>query len=255
MTPPIDMKFSEGIWQHLQQAKYFVDDSVNSLTNSAQQAGQSFKETANIASDKAINTVTTTWEQAKGSLEQSLHTAEQVKSTTSTAVQTAIASSMNDWLAQHPAIFRLVQILSWAANHPIISCIMLVFILALLWSIIRAIMRLIETASWSILQVPIKLLQSLIKVIFISLGTFGSFAWQKIKGTQVIDKNSDLLPINAEVIYQSKQQRLTEISSRLEAIQKEQQELLQEAAGLIAADNDVTIEEWKLNGHQKYTSI
>ncbi|MBD2209974.1 hypothetical protein H6G27_08800 [Nostoc linckia FACHB-104] len=255
MTPPIDMKFSEGIWQHLQQAKYFVDDSVNSLTNSAQQAGQSIKETANQATDRAINTVTTTWEQAKGSVEQSLQTAEQVKSTTSTAVQTAIASSMNDWLAQHPAIFRLVQMLGWAANHPIISCIMLVFILALLWSIIRAIMRLIETASWSILQVPIKLLQALAKVIFISFATFGSFAVQKIKGTQAKDKTSAILPINSEIIYQSKQQRLAEISARLESIQKEQQELLREAASLIADDNSVTIEEWKLNGHQKYTSI
>ncbi|MBD2168750.1 hypothetical protein H6G04_30680 [Calothrix membranacea FACHB-236] len=255
MTPPIDMKFSEGIWQHLQQAKYFVDDSVNSLTNSAQQAGQSLKETANQATDRAINTVTTTWEQAKGSVEQSLQTAEQVKSTTSTAVQTAIASSMNDWLAQHPAIFRLVQMLSWAANHPIISCIMLVFILALLWSIIRAIMRLIETASWSILRVPIKLLQALAKVIFISFATFGSFAVQKIKGTQAKDKTSAIVPVNSEIIYQSKQQRLAEISTRLEAIQKEQQELLREAASLIADDNSVTIEEWKLNGHQKYTSI
>ncbi|BAY31836.1 hypothetical protein NIES2107_37220 [Nostoc carneum NIES-2107] len=255
MTPPIDMKFSEGIWQNLQQAKYFVDDSVNSLTNSAQQAGQSFKETANIATDKAINTVTTTWEQAKGSLEQSLQTAGQVKSTTSTAVQTAIASSMNDWLAQHPAIFRLVQMLGWAANHPIISCILLVFILALLWSIIRAVMRLIETASLSILQVPLKLLQALAKVIFISFATFGSLAVQKIKGTQETDKTSAILPINSEVIYQTKQQRLAEISVRLEAIQKEQQELLREAASLIADDNSVTIEEWKLNGHQKYTSI
>ncbi|MDZ7956949.1 MAG: hypothetical protein RMY34_03415 [Aulosira sp. DedQUE10] len=255
MTPQIDINFSEGIWQRFQQAKSFVDDSVNSLTNSAQQAGQSLKQTANQATDSAIDTVTTTWEQAKGSVEQSLQTAEQVKSTTSTAVQTAIASSMNDWLTQHPAIFRLVQILSWAANHPIISCIMLVFLLALVWSIIRAIMRLIETASWSILRVPVQLLQGLIKVSFISLGTFGSFAFKKVTGVQSTDKISALLPINSEVIYQNKQQRLAEISSRLEAIQKEQQELLQEASGLIAADTDVTIEEWKLNGHQNYTSI
>jgi hypothetical protein len=242
--PQIDINLSEGIWQRFQQGKHFVNDSLNILTNSAQQAGQSFKETANQATDRAINTVTTTWEQAKGSVEESLQTAEQVKSTTSQAVQTAIASSMHDWLAQHPVFLRLVQILSWATNHPIISCVMLVFILALVWSIIKAIMRLIEAASWSILQVPIKLLQSLVKVSFLTFSRFGSFAVQKITNTQPNEEISALLPINTQVIYQDKQQRLAEISHRLEAIQQEQHELLQEAADIIASGTiDIKIEE------------
>ncbi|OUL29446.1 hypothetical protein BV372_23675 [Nostoc sp. T09] len=256
MAPQIDINLSAGIWQRFQQAKYFVNNSVNSLTNSAQQAGQSFKETANQATDKAINTVTTTWEQAKGSVEESLQTAEQIKSTTSVAVQTAIASSMNDWLAQHPFFLKLVQILSWATNHPIISCVILVFILALVWSIIKAIMRLIEAASWSILQVPIKLIQALIKVSFLSLSKFGTFALQKMTNTQPISQMSALLPEDSQIIYQDKQQRLVEISHRLEAIQQEQHELLQEAADLIASNTiDIKISEVKLSSNPNHTVI
>lgn len=256
MTPQIDINLSEGIWQRFQQAKYFVKGSVNSFSNSAQQAGSSFKETANQASDRAINTVSTTWEQAKESVAQSLQTAEQVKSTTSTAVHNAINSSMNDWLVQHPLFLKLVQIINWVGNHPIISCVIVVFALAFLWSIIKAIMRLIEVASWSILQAPIKLLQAVIKVSFLSLKKFASFAVQKITGNQPSDEISALLTENSQIIYQDKQQRLTEISHRLEAIQKEQHELLQEAADLIASGTiDINVEEITLNSHPNYTVI
>ncbi|OUL27624.1 hypothetical protein [Nostoc sp. 106C] len=256
MAPQIGINLSQGVLQRWQQAKDFVNESVNSLTNSAQQAGQSLTQTATQTSDKAINTVTTTWEQAKGSVEQSLQTADQIKTTTSVAVKDAIASSMNDWLVQYPFILKLVQILSWAANHPIISCVILVFILALVWSIIKAIMRLIEAASWSILQVPIKLLQALIKVSFLSLSKFGSFAMQKMTNAQPTDKVSPLLSRDSQIIYQDKQQRLAEISQRLEVIQQEQHELLQEAADLIASGTiDIKIEKVKLNSNSNYTVI
>ncbi len=226
MTSQINIHLSNGVLQRLQNVKDFVGGSVNSLSNSAQQAGESLKTTATTTTDKAIDTVTT-------SLEQTWQTAEQFKNTTSGAVKDAMASSASDWLTQHPIFFRLVQILGWAANHPIISVVILLFALALIWSIIKAIVRLIETASWSILKVPLKLLQALIQVSFLSLTKVGSFAVQRMTATETIDNLPALLPEDSQP---TKQQRLAEISYRLEAIQKEQHELLQEAADLIAAD-------------------
>ncbi|MBN3882619.1 MAG: hypothetical protein V7K64_18050 [Nostoc sp.] len=232
MASQIDVHLPNEVLQRWQNMKDFVGGSVNSLSNSAQQAGESL----NTRTDRAIDRVTT-------SLEQTWQTAEQFKSTTSGAVKGAIASSTSDWLTQHPILFRLVQILSWGANHPIISIIILLFALALLWSIIKAIVRLIETASWSILKVPLKLLQALIKVSFQSLTKVGSLTVQRITGAKKTDNLPVLLPENFQ---QSKQQRLIEISSRLEAIQKEQNELLQEAADLIAADTiDIEISKIK----------
>ncbi|OYD88845.1 hypothetical protein CDG77_21670 [Nostoc sp. 'Peltigera membranacea cyanobiont' 213] len=236
MASQIDIHLPNGVLQRLQNVKDFVGGNVNSLSNSAQQVGESLKTTATTTTDKAIETVTT-------SLEQTWQTAEQFKNTTSGAVKDAMASSASDWLTQHPIFFRLVQILGWGANHPIISVIILLFALALLWSIIRAIVRLIETASWSILQVPLKLLQALIKVSFLSLAKVGSFAVQKLTATKTTDNLLTLLPENFQP---NKQQRLAEISSRLEAIQKEQNELLQEATDLIASDTiDIEISQIK----------
>ncbi|MBD2413890.1 hypothetical protein FACHB389_17250 [Nostoc calcicola FACHB-389] len=236
MIAQLHIDLPHEVLQRLENVKDFVGENLNSLTNSAQQVGESLKAKATTTTDQAIDTVTT-------SLEGTWQTAEQFKSTTSGAVKTAINSSVNDWLIQHPVFLRLVQIVSWAANHPIISVVILLFALALLWSIIRAIVRFIETVSWSILQVPVKFLQTLVKVGFLSLTKVGSFAVQGITTAKKTDNLPALLPENLPV---NKQQRLAEISSRLEAIQQEQHELLQEAADLIAADTiDIPISEIK----------
>lgn len=137
---------------------------------------------------------------------------------TSNAIQTAISGSVGEWLQAHPVAFRLVQLLLWATNHPIVSLIGLVFIVAIAWSFIKALVRLIEMAGWSLLQAPLKLGLAVIGVSAKSLGKFGGLAVKRTGGEK------------------DKQQRLAEISTRLEAIQKEQNELLQEAATILALD-------------------
>ncbi len=228
MIAQLDIHLAEEVSQRLQNAKGFVGENLNSLTDSVQQVGESLKAKTNTA----IDTVTT-------SLEQTWQTAEQLTSTTSGAVETAISSSFQDWLIQHPVILRLIQIVSWAANHPIISVVILIFALALLWSIIKAIVRVIETASWSILQFPVKLLQTVVKVSFLYLTQAGRFAVQRMMPTK---KTDDLPVLVAENLPPNKQLRLAEISSRLEAIQREQHELLQEAADLINQDSEFRIQ-------------
>ncbi|AFZ24005.1 hypothetical protein Cylst_1734 [Cylindrospermum stagnale PCC 7417] len=244
MALQIDIHLPDGVSQRWQTLKDSANASINSLANSAHQFRVSLQETATQSTDKAINAVTTTIEQAKGALEHSWQSAEEIKSTTSGAIQTTISSAVGDWLAKHPVFFRLVETLSWATNHPMISLVILLFAIAIAWSIIKAIVRLIETASWSILQVPLKLLQSLIKVSFLSLTKVGSLAVQQITGA----KTSEVMPVSYTAIYQTKQQRLAEISRRLEEIQQEQHQLLQEAADLIAADAiEIKIPGVKLN--------
>ncbi|BAY19437.1 hypothetical protein NIES21_52990 [Anabaenopsis circularis NIES-21] len=220
MTPQINISLPSEVSQRWQSVKDFVNQETNSVNNSLQQVGESWQETA-----------TTTIEKAKSSIGQGLQTADQFKNTTSGAIETAIASSINDWLTQHPIMLRLLHILNWAANHPIISLVILLFSLAILFSIINAIIRLFTTASFSILQAPLKLLQALIKVIFLTLAKVGGFTFNKITNHYQIDNTNTIQPI-----YQDKQQRLAEISCRLETLQQEQQQLLQEAAEIIATD-------------------
>lgn len=245
----VEIELPKTVFSSFHKAKDFLTEAADTLKETTQQAKESLAETAGkavdtvtVTTDKAVDTVTATVqqgketiEQAKGSLEQTLQTPGQLSSKTSEAIQTAINSSVSDWLQAHPVVFQLVQLLLWAANHPIISLIILLFAVAIAWSLIKAIGRLIEIAGLSLLQAPFKLSRVLIGVSAKSLGKIGGVAVN-----QLLPTKTTLPPIlqdsSSQPTYQHKQQRLAEISTRLEAIQKEQNELFQEAAAILASD-------------------
>jgi len=147
-----------------------------------------------------------------------------------------MASSVNQWLQDHPAVFRLVQMLLWASNHPLISFVIFIILFAISLSLIKALGRLFEILGLSILKAPFNLFLVLIGSTFKFLGTFGGFAFKRLGGV----KNADppvLEASNFQPIEMDKQQRITEISSRLEAISQEQNELLQELTTLIKTES------------------
>ena len=188
----------QRVFAHFEKAKDFL---------------QQTKESLSVTTGKVVNTIhkatDTASDTAKDSLEQTLQKADQLSSATSNTVQAAISDSVGEWLQAHPIVLRLVQLLLWATSHPIVSLIMLLFTVAITWSLVKALGRLIEMAGWSLLKAPFKLSEVLI----------GKSAKSMVKGA-VGEKNH---------------LRLTEISTKLEAIQKEQNELLQEAATLLAS--------------------
>ncbi|WP_414564546.1 MULTISPECIES: hypothetical protein [unclassified Anabaena] len=233
----ININFLAGVstWEN---AKIIVRQRVGILTNSFQQVGSSLQETAATTTDIAIDKITNTLEQAKSSIDQTWQTAEQIHNTTSLAIKTGMTSYVNDFLAQHPAILRLLQILSSAINHPILSLVVLLFSIAFIWSIIKAIIRLIETASWSIIQFPLKLIQSVIQNSFVYLKKIMYSSTIQQATYQKVNNKLQSLPTTSQIIYQDKQQRLVEIIDRLEVIQEEQKELLQEVANLMNKDNN-----------------
>lgn len=267
----IEIELPKAVFSSFHKAKDFLTEAADTLKETTQQAKESLAETAGkavdtvtVTTDQAVDTVTATVqqgkdsltattqeaadtlttvtsdsvktitataklakaslgetiEQAKGSLEQTLQTPGQLSSRTSEAIQTAINSSISDWLQAHPVVFRLVQLLLWAANHPIISLIILVFAVAIAWSLIKAIGRLIEIAGLSLLQAPFKLGRVAVKQLLPT----------KTTETPILQDST------SKPTYQDKQQRLAEISTRLEAIQNEQNKLLQEAAAILASD-------------------
>ncbi|MBW4577524.1 MAG: hypothetical protein KME08_20005 [Aphanothece sp. CMT-3BRIN-NPC111] len=153
----------------------------------------------------------------------------------SDVIQTAIASSISEWLQTHPAVLRLVQLLLWASNHPIWGLVMFIIVVAIAFSLIKALGRLLEILGLSILKAPFNFVLALIGFSFKSLGTLGGSAFQQLP----VAKNAEppaLQDSNSQSIENDKQQRLADISTRLEAIKQEQNELLQEVADLIKSD-------------------
>jgi hypothetical protein len=92
-----------------------------------------------------------------------------------------------------------------------------------------------EILGLSILKAPFKMLQVLLGVSFQSAGKFGSLAVKHLP----VAKNAEqpaLQNASPQPTQKDKQQRLAEISSRLEAIGLEQNELLQEVAAILASE-------------------
>jgi len=144
--------------------------------------------------------------------------------------------SIQNWLAQNQGISLVLQVLNWGVNHPILSLVVLVIALSLMVSIIKRISNLIEITVWSIFQVPWKLLQLLCKQIFRYIVNLANLAVFRLTGTQLTDYLPSIITKALPRYYTNKKQRLTEIYHRLEAINIEQNALLQEAAQLIASE-------------------
>ncbi|MBE9224473.1 hypothetical protein IQ264_03155 [Phormidium sp. LEGE 05292] len=153
----------------------------------------------------------------------------------------AIASNdVIDWLKTNPRVLRLLDLILWGTNHPIWGLIILLIILALLWNLFKGFSYLVGILVRELMQAPMKLLRFSWRVSSKSIQQVGNLAIKQLTGK----KNTELPalpPASSQPVQIDKQQRLTEISTRLEEIQKEQNELLQEVASLLGGEK-VTVE-------------
>ena len=143
----------------------------------------------------------------------------------SAAMQKAITSSLNNWLQAHPVVFRIINNIIWAFDHPLISFVIIVLLIAIAHSIFKALNRLLEIVGLSLLQAPFKLISNGFKLGWLSIR-------QKFTNKNVSDKAA------ITIIPQNSHQRLAEISQRLQVLQTEHNELLQEAAKILALNKN-----------------
>lgn len=153
-------------------------------------------------------------------------TTQELTDISSAAMQNAISTSVTNWLQAHPVIFRIFNTIIWGIDHPIISLVIIFLTIAIVFSILRALNRLLEMIALSVLQVPFKLVKT-----GLQLGWLSSLGRkQKLTG-----KNVSYLALNNAntIMPQNPQERLAEISQRLQVLQKEHSKLLQEAATIL----------------------
>ncbi|PPS40373.1 hypothetical protein [Chroococcidiopsis sp. TS-821] len=195
MTTQVDSELQQKIYTSLDQIRNVLFNAQDRLQNATQQA----KETLTQTTGKAIKAVD---------------------------IQSAIASTVSDWLQDHPTILRLAEIFIWGIEHPIISLIVLLFVVAISWSLIKAIGRLIDRLVTSLWQAPLKLLQ---------VGTISIFHTLHNLGRLMLNKPTEQLTLQqSSLVVKDKYQQLTEISTKLEALHQEQNELLKALMELLS---------------------
>ena len=231
------------VFSNFHKVRDLLTEAANNLPEKTQQVKASLIETADKAADKvtaiaqqAKVSVGENIDQTKDSLEQTLQAAGQIKHTTSQAVQLAIGSSVNDWIQAHPVVLRLLQLLAWASDRPILSLVILLFTLAIAWRLIKSVGSLFDKFLLALLQLPLKLGKFLLQVSFQFFSNFSNLITkQSLRDRPSL--TSDAQNLNFESNERDKKQRLLEISNRLAEIRKEQNQLLQEVEAILNSES------------------
>ena len=131
-------------------------------------------------------------------------------------LQTALMESLQRWLTSHP-------IVGWLIVHPLLTSGLLLLFLFLFWGLLSAIARLTEGLWLFIVRLPLRFVQWLFGLIAQGLTTPAA----RVIGRPSPKTNPD---------------RLNQILARLEALNKEQDELMRELSKLLARDKTKTLE-------------
>lgn len=226
------------VFSSFHKVKDLLSSSADNFPQKTQQVKASLVETADkvtAIAQQAKVSVVEDLDKTKDSIEQSLQAAGQIKHTTSQAVQSAIDSSVNDWIQAHPVVSRFLQLLAWASDRPILSLVIFLFTLAIAWTLIKSVASLFDKFLLTLLQLPLKLGKFLLQVSLQSFGNFSNLiVKQSLRDRQPI--TSDAPHLNFESNERDKKQRLLEISHRLAEIRQEQHQLLQEVEAILNSD-------------------
>jgi hypothetical protein len=144
------------------------------------------------------------------------------------------ATFFQRWLQAHPTIERLLHILNWAADRPMTSLILLLFLIAIAWSLIKSIGRLFENFWLLVLKIPFKLGYFLLRFVWRSLNKLSPRFIPKSPRNQI--QQMQILPFsNAQFDRTERQQRLLEIATQLAVLNQEQNRLMQEALAILGS--------------------
>lgn len=197
---------SESAGQAIQNLNQITENAKTSLTETTTNA----LNTVNEKTNQAINSVNAATDAAKESLQETIKQAETLNQTISEGIQASINSSLKHWIADHPRLM-------WLVNHPLQSLGLLLLGIFLFSGLLKAVFNLSEKFWVLLFSAPFKLVSS-------GLGLIS-------KSSQGGDKKlGEILRGN------DRQTRITTILSRLEAMKKEQNLLLEELAALIKSD-------------------
>jgi hypothetical protein len=150
------------------------------------------------------------------------------------ALRNALSSMLQSWLSDHP-------ILGWCATHPLWALALLLLFVFFAWGLLRAIARLVETLWLMLLQVPIRFSRWMVRQLV------NRFKPSKTKVEKVADLDSlldpSLTPASsaAQIVSSESNQpdqpdhsaHLSSIVARLEQLQKDQIQLLQDVQALL----------------------
>ena len=190
----------------------FLQNLEGRVTEKAGQAAGAISETASKAKAALPGTAETVINQVTDIGSQVIEKGAEAVGSTETGIADSVQKALNDtvygWLNTHP-------LLSWFVTHPLYAIGVFLFTLLLLSGLLKAFGSIIEHAWVFILRSPFKLGKRLLGI-----------------GTKTLATRSTIVNSSKNNL----QEQLSEILSRLEVIQQEQDALTQQAKKILALE-------------------
>jgi hypothetical protein len=244
-----------------------TDKSLNSFSETAEKTSQSLTETFQGATNtvsnstgKVINKITETTNQAKDafttttssvidnvnqvknhavdSFIESAKQAGNLTNSVSKAMENAINNffnhqwdTMTTWIDNHPTISWIMKLLTLAVNHPVITAFMIFLVIYIIWKIFQLFSKILDQGLLFTLKTPLKLIYAMFSFGFknISKLLFSGFKFKKSEDNSLILNNAI-----ADNISLDTKQEITKLLMRLEAVRKEENEILENLTALLA---------------------
>lgn len=244
-----------------------TDKSLNSFSETAEKTSQSLTETFQGATNtvsnstgKVINKITETTNQAKDafttttssvidnvnqvknhavdSFTESAKQAGNLTNSVSSAIENAINNFFNHqwdtittWIDNHPTLSWIMKLLTLAVNHPVITAFMIFLGIYIIWKIFQLFSKILDQGLLFTLKTPLKLIYAMFSFGFknISKLLFSGFKFKKSEDNSLILNNAI-----ADNISLDTKQEITKLLMRLEAVRKEENEILENLTALLA---------------------
>jgi hypothetical protein len=158
------------------------------------------------------------------------------------SIQNAIAAMVQDWLNDHP-------LLAWCATHPVWAIALLFLFIFSAWGLLGAIAQLVKTLWIALLRAPLTLgrwigvrLIKLFKHIPQKMPQPSDpLNTQLLQLQEIYPPSSTLNEPELTARNNSQSSQLNEVVGRLEQLQREQTQLLQEVRAMLQQPSEVNL--------------
>ncbi|MFM7368807.1 MAG: hypothetical protein ACKO2Z_13665, partial [Sphaerospermopsis kisseleviana] len=139
--------------------------------------------------------------------------------------------AMTTWIDNHPTISWVMKLLNLAVNHPVITAFMIFLGIYIIWKIFQLFSKILDQGLLFTLKTPLKLIYAMFSFGFkkISKLLFSGLKVRKSEDNSVILNNA--IANNSSL---DTKQEITKLLMRLEAVRKEENEILENLTALLA---------------------
>jgi hypothetical protein len=231
-------KTNQSLTETVKGVANTVSDSTGKVVNKITETATQAKDTFTTTTSSVIDNVKEVKNQAVDSITETAKQAGNLTNSASSVMESAINNfithqwdAMTTWIDNHPTLAWIMKLLTLAVNHPVITAFMIFLGIYLVWKIFQLFSKILDQGLLFTLKTPLKLIYAMFSFGFknISKLLFSGLKVRKSEDNSVILNNAI-----ADNISLDTKQEITKLLTRLEAVRKEENEILENLTALLA---------------------